>query len=57
MSRYIEIRECGDCPHSDKGEISYCNAWDDMFAKSCPPTGIPEWCPLPVLPVMREVPR
>jgi len=45
MTRIIKITECAGCPHVD-GTKNYCNAWDDMLARVCPPTGTPDWCPL-----------
>lgn len=47
-TRVIRITECSQCPHVD-GTKNYCNAWDDMFARACPPTGTPDWCPLETL--------
>lgn len=65
MSRYIEVRDCRDCPNSYPGAPTFKeflqegtrNALDcKLKHRRChPPSGIPEWCPLPVLPVMVDL--
>jgi len=50
MSRYIEINECHQCQHRMlmlRNLTSVCLA---MMHTPVPPSGVPDWCPLPVLP-------
>ena len=50
MSRYIKIDGCETCEYSDYLEDGSDTFMCKRTAKRCPPYGIPNWCPLPVLP-------
>lgn len=47
-TRIIRITECYQCPHSRastvRPQVFFCA--HGLKLSECPPTGIPDWCPL-----------